>query len=248
MRNYRSFTGPEQAAHFLADELKALSLAGDTSHVVLSGGSTPRLWFEILAQPPYAEAIRWTSLHFWWGDERCVPAQDADSNYGQAKRLLFDHVAIPTGNLHPMRGGEKPEAEARRLSEEIESMVAKQQGLPVFDWIILGMGADGHTASLFPEQTDFSEKRLAVVARHPQSGQKRISLSATQLAACRRLTFLVLGADKAARVSEIFSHPAGSLPYPAARISAAHGPTEWYLDTASASDLPETASTASVSD
>ena len=104
------------------------------------------------------------------------------------------------------------------------------------------MGADGHTASLFPQQTDFAEKRLAVVAHHPQTGQKRISLSATQLSSCRRLSFLVLGADKAERVSEIFSHPAESLPYPAARIRAAHGQTEWYLDMASARNLPETAS------
>ena len=242
MRTYRSFSGPEEAAHFLAGELKTLSLAKEESHVVLSGGSTPRLWCAILAQPLYAQAIHWRSLHFWWGDERCVPAHDEDSNYGQAKRILFDCFAIPAANLHPIRGENEPEAEARRLSAEIKATVPRQQNQPIFDWIILGMGADGHTASLFPQQTDFAEKRLAVVAHHPQTGQKRISLSATQLSSCRRLSFLVLGADKAERVSEIFSHPAESLPYPAARIRAAHGQTEWYLDMASARNLPETAS------
>ncbi len=245
MRTYRSFSGPEEAAHFLAGELKTLSLAKEESHVVLSGGSTPRLWFAILAQPLYAQAIHWRSLHFWWGDERCVPAHDEDSNYGQAKRILFDCIAIPAANLHPIRGENEPAAEAERISAEIKTMVSMppgQLGLPVFDWIILGMGADGHTASLFPQQTDFAEKRLTVVAHHPQTGQKRISLSATQLSSCRRLSFLVLGADKAERVSEIFSHPAESLPYPAARIRAAHGQTEWYLDMASARNLPETAS------
>ena len=171
-----------------------------------------------------------------------MPAHDEDSNYGQAKRILFDCIAIPAANLHPIRGENEPEAEARRLSAEIKATVPRQQNQPIFDWIILGMGADGHTASLFPQQTDFAEKRLAVVAHHPQTGQKRISLSATQLSSCRRLSFLVLGADKAERVSEIFSHPAESLPYPAARIRAAHGQTEWYLDMASARNLPETAS------
>lgn len=245
MRNYRSFTGPEQAAHFLAEELKTLSLARDESHVVLSGGSTPKLWFAILAQPPYAQAIRWSSLHFWWGDERCVSALDEESNYGQARRILFDRIAIPAANLHPIRGENEPAAEAERISAEIKTMVSMppgQLGLPVFDWIILGMGADGHTASLFPQQTDFNETRSAVVARHPQSGQERISLSAAQLARCKRLNFLVLGADKAERVSEIFSLPAESLPYPAARISAAYGPTEWYLDTASARHLAQAVS------
>ena len=108
----------------------------------------------------------------------------------------------------------------------------------IHDWDRKG----GNTHELYNLQTDFAEKRLAVVAHHPQTGQKRISLSATQLSSCRRLSFLVLGADKAERVSEIFSHPAESLPYPAARIRAAHGQTEWYLDMASARNLPETAS------
>ena len=248
MRSYRSFSGPEEAARVLADELKTLSLAGEESHVVLSGGSTPRLWFEVLAQPPYSKVIRWQNLHFWWGDERCVPVADEESNYGVAKRILFDRIAIPAGHIHRIRGENQPAEEAERLSAEIEALVPKmamaprQQGLPVFDWILLGMGADGHTASLFPQETDFNEERLAVVARHPQTGQARISLSALQLASCKRLSFLVLGADKAERVSEIFSHPAESLPYPAARITALHGPTEWLLDAASASKLPDTAS------
>ncbi len=245
MRSYRSFTGPEAAAHFLAGELETLSLAGKESHVVLSGGSTPRLWFTILANPPYARAICWDRLHFWWGDERCVPADDEESNYGQARRILFDRVAVPAANLHPIRGDHEPAAEAQRLSAEIAARVPVlpgQRGMPVFDWVLLGMGADGHTASLFPQQTDFAERRSVVVTRHPQTGEQRISLSASQLAACRRLNFLVLGEDKAARVREIFTHPAEALSYPAGRIRAAHGPTEWYLDAAAAKDLPETAS------
>ncbi|NLZ16465.1 MAG: 6-phosphogluconolactonase [Desulfobulbaceae bacterium] len=230
MRTYRIFSGPEEAAAVLAGELQTLSLVEKRSHVVLSGGSTPRLWFALMAQPPFAGAINWQNLHFWWGDERCVAAADVESNYGQAEQLLFRHVPIPAANVHRIRGENEPEAEALRLADEIKDVVPLQQGRPVFDWILLGMGTDGHTASLFPGQTNFDEKRLAVVASHPQTGQKRISLSAPQLASCRRLSFLVLGADKAVRVGEIFSQPDKELPYPAARISSSFGQTEWFLD------------------
>ncbi len=238
MPAYRVFSGPEEAALVLARELQSLSEKRDLSHVVLSGGSTPRLWFAQLAQSPFATAIRWEKLHFWWGDERCVEPEHADSNYGQAERILFRHIAIPAANIHRIRGEDAPEEEAMRLSAEIAAQVPAQEGMPVFDWIILGMGSDGHTASLFPQKTNFDEPRLAMVATQPQTGQRRISLSPTQLASCRRLTFLVLGADKAERVGEIFSQPAESLPYPAARIQASHGQTEWYLDAESAGCLP----------
>ncbi|NQS71682.1 MAG: 6-phosphogluconolactonase [Desulfobulbaceae bacterium] len=237
MHTYRCFTGPDEAAGVLAEELQALSLAQEVSHIVLSGGSTPQHWFALMAQPPFARTIRWSALHFWWGDERCVAPEDSTSNYGQAEQLLLRHVAIPAANIHRIRGENEPRSEALRLEAELRALVPQQQGRPVFDWVLLGMGADGHTASLFPQHTDFDEERLAIVATHPQSGQLRISLSALQLASCRRLTFLVLGTDKAERIGEIFTRPAETLTYPAARISAAHGVTEWYLDAASAAHL-----------
>lgn len=136
MHTYRCFTGPDEAAGVLAEELQALSLAQEVSHIVLSGGSTPQHWFALMAQPPFARAIRWSALHFWWGDERCVAPEDSASNYGQAEQLLFRHVTIPATNIHRIRGENEPRSEALRLEAELRALVQQQQGRPVFDWVL----------------------------------------------------------------------------------------------------------------
>ena len=99
--NWKIFASTEEIFAALTAQLVALSAR--QAHISLSGGSTPQGWFRMLAQPAHAAAVRWENLHFWWGDERCVPAHDEDSNYGQAKRILFDCIAIPAANLHPIR-------------------------------------------------------------------------------------------------------------------------------------------------
>lgn len=237
MMNYCVFDTPEQVVASLAETVMNLSQQAHVVHISLSGGSTPKLLFRMLARPPYAEAIHWQNLHFWWGDERCVEPTDPESNFGEANSLLFRHVDLPDANIHRIRGESEPEQEAQRLAREMAEVVPHKNGLPSFDWILLGMGTDGHTASIFPDQTDFDDQALTFVANHPESGQKRISKTVRLLENAARITYLVLGESKADVIKEIHDQPAEALSYPAAKIQARHGLTEWFLDTAAAKAL-----------
>ncbi len=237
--NYLVFATAEKVVESLSQTMMDMSKTDKPVHISLSGGSTPKLLFKILSQAPYQKGVNWKNLHFWWGDERCVVPTDPESNFGEANELLFSHIDIPPENLHRIRGEEEPDKEALRFASEMNSVIPHKAGIPAFDWIILGMGADGHTASLFPNQTDFNEQNLSVVARHPESGQLRISKTARLIANCDRLTYLVLGESKAEILKEILQSPAESLPYPAARVFSSRGKTEWYLDLQAARLLPK---------
>ncbi|VEI58684.1 6-phosphogluconolactonase [Pasteurella multocida] len=220
------FDNAQNAVEKIAQELLAYSLENRPVHISLSGGSTPKLLFKTLAQVPYNTEIQWQNLHFWWGDDRMVLPNDPESNYGEVQKLLFDYIQIPTENIHRIRGEEPVETELKRFEQELSAVVPEQ----VFDWIILGMGTDGHTASLFPHQTNFDAPNLAVIAKHPETGQIRISKTAKLIEQAKRITYLVTGASKAEILKEIQTKPAESLPYPAAKIKAKKGITEWYLD------------------
>ncbi|MFZ7239544.1 6-phosphogluconolactonase [Avibacterium avium] len=220
------FENAQSAVEKIAEELKQYSLEGRPVHISLSGGSTPKLLFKTLAAAPYNQAIQWKNLHFWWGDDRMVAPSDPESNYGEVQKLLFDHIEIPAENIHRIRGEAPVEQELTRFQNELAEVVPNGE----FDWIILGMGADGHTASLFPHQTNFDDENLAVIAKHPETGQVRISKTAKLLEQAKRITYLVTGAAKAEILKEIQSTPAENLPYPAAKIKAKNGVTEWYLD------------------
>jgi 6-phosphogluconolactonase len=193
--------------------------------------------FKRLAAAPYNDSIQWQNLHFWWGDERCVAPDDVESNFGEANTLLFSQVAIPAQNIHRIRGEDVPEQEVIRFANEMAAVIPMQNGTPVFDWILLGVGADGHTASLFPGATNYQEPALAIVASHPESGQQRISKSAKVLEAAKRISYLVLGASKVEIINEINNNPSEALPYPAAKIKSNQGDTEWYMDSDAAAKI-----------
>jgi 6-phosphogluconolactonase len=237
MMNTKIFNTADEVVLNLAEELKAFSLQGRPVHISLSGGSTPKMLFKLLASEPFASSIQWSNLHFWWGDERCVAPDDVESNYGEANSLLFSQVGLPAKNIHRILGENEPNAEAERFAKEMMTVIPTQAGIPVFDWILLGVGPDGHTASLFPGQTNYDEPNLSLIAPHPQSGQIRVSKSAKVLRAAKRISYLVLGAGKADIVFEINSTPANQLPYPAAKIQSTDGITEWYLDADAASKI-----------
>ncbi|MFQ1047505.1 6-phosphogluconolactonase [Avibacterium paragallinarum] len=220
------FENAQSAVEKIAEELKQYSLEGRPVHISLSGGSTPKLLFKTLAAVPYNQAIQWENLHFWWGDDRMVAPSDPESNYGEVQKLLFDHIEIPAENIHRIRGEAPVEQELVRFQKELAEVVPNGE----FDWIILGMGADGHTASLFPHQTNFDDENFAVIAKHPETGQVRISKTAKLIEQAKRITYLVTGASKAEILKEIQTTPAENLPYPAAKIQAENGITEWYLD------------------
>lgn len=227
------FPTAQDAVEQIAQEFIEYSRQNRAGHISLSGGSTPKLLFKTLAAEPFKSEVQWQNLHFWWGDDRMVHPTDPESNYGEVQKLLFDHINIPAENIHRIRGEEPVEQELARFSAELTACVPDL----AFDWIILGMGTDGHTASLFPHQTDFSDQNVAVIAKHPETEQIRISKTASLIEKAKRITYLVTGAAKAEILKEIQTTPAENLPYPAAKIQAKNGVTEWVLDSDAAKNL-----------
>ncbi|TLU75530.1 6-phosphogluconolactonase [Mannheimia varigena] len=227
------FPTAQDAVEQIAQEFIEYSRQNCVVHISLSGGSTPKLLFKTLAAEPFKREVQWQNLHFWWGDDRMVHPTDPESNYGEVQKLLFDHINIPAENIHRIRGEEPVEQEFARFSQELTACVPDL----AFDWIILGMGTDGHTASLFPRQTDFNDQNVAVIAKHPETGQIRISKTASLIEKAKRITYLVTGCSKAEILKEIQTTPAENLPYPAAKIKAKNGVTEWVLDSDAAKNL-----------
>lgn len=234
----------EGLAKNLKEEIKKKSGIKEKFFLSLSGGSTPRLLFKILADPPFAQDINWDYVHLFWGDERCVPPEDDESNYGMTKNLLLDKIKIPQENIHRIKGEAIPEGEASRYSEEIKNTVLIKNGLPRFDYIILGMGEDGHTASLFPgKELHAVSQNISGVAEktintdNGEKVQKRISLTKDAICNGGKILFLVTGNKKAQTLSEIIKEKPSSNNYPAAGIHNIFGYSEWWIDEAAASVL-----------
>lgn len=216
-------------ARELADLINNAGKRKKVLTIALSGGSTPGLLFSILGDH-FSDSVSWEHVHFFWGDERCVPPEDPDSNYGMTKKTLFNKISIPSSNIHRIRGENDPEKEAVRYSKEITGFTLKRDGLPVFDLIILGLGEDGHTASIFPGQNDLlTSEKICMVSVHPVSKQKRVTITGSVINNADTIIFLVTGTYKAEMVSEIIERP-GIVDYPAAFIEPVHGVLKWYLD------------------
>ncbi|MCK5709774.1 MAG: 6-phosphogluconolactonase [Deltaproteobacteria bacterium] len=232
----------ELAAQLAVDFKNAVEEKANSSEsltVALSGGHTPKAFFEILAEPPYRDEIPWENVTFFWGDERCVPPDNGESNYKMTNNALLSHINIPASNIHRVLGEDPPTNEALRYENVIEENVATGvNGFPSFDWIFLGMGDDGHTASLFPGASNLKEMgKICVVAEHPATGQKRISITFPVINNAKRVSFLVAGAAKAPVFKEILEKGSKLLPYPASMVEPENGVLEWYLDKAAAPEL-----------
>ena len=174
--------------------------------VTLSGGSTPRPLYELLASPLFAARIDWPRVHVFWGDERCVPPDQPESNYRMAREALLDHVPLPPANVHRIRGEDEPAEAAAAYEEVLGAFFGSPERSPKvgFDLVLLGMGADGHTASLFPGSAAAREaRRWAVASPGPQPGSWRVSLTPVLLNAAENVTFLVSGPDKAERLKDV---------------------------------------------
>ncbi len=207
----------------------------DEFHVALSGGSTPKILYGVLAGDAYQQKVDWSRTHVFFSDERFVPPESLESNYRSALDGLLSHVPIPSGNVHPVPTVNiDPDAAARQYSKLIESDVPGDPW-PRFDLIILGMGPDGHTASLFPGSDALRiDDRLVAPNFVEKLKSWRITFTFPLLNAGRTVLFLVTGEDKAARVEEI----AAGADYPAARVKPDQGELIWLLDSAAASRLP----------
>lgn len=198
--------------------------------VALSGGSTPEILFSLISEK-YSDSAQWQYVHFFWGDERCVPPENPESNYGMTKRRLLSKIAIPLQNIHRIRGEEDPEREAVRYSEEISLNINKRDGKPMFDLVILGLGEDGHTASIFPGHPELMHSdKICEVAYHPVTLQKRITLTGRVINNAKAITFLVTGRKKQEVVEKLFKKDAAALNYPAADIVPSNGRLTWFID------------------
>ena len=230
----RIFQSPaELAEEFASDIVSGIMAAfhkGKHFNLALSGGTTPILLFSVLAGD-FNGSIPWKNVHFFWGDERCVAPEDQQSNYKLAKQYLLDKIDIPGTNIHRIIGEDDPVAESGRYANEIKEFVKSKNGIPSFDLIILGMGLDGHIASIFPDQQALlNSEKICEVSVHPVTSQKRITLTGKVLNNADLLAFLVTGKSKAWLVSEILNKAKEADHYPAAHITPENGKLEWLLD------------------
>jgi 6-phosphogluconolactonase len=203
---------------------------------VLSGGTSPRTLYERLAQPPFSGRMPWSRTYLFWGDERCVPPEDPHSNFGLARQALLSTVPLPMANVYPMPGAVvPPEAAAFQYEESLRRFFQKggTRQFPVFDLLLLGLGADGHTASLFPGDPALEEERRwtrAVRVTSASPPVPRITLTLPVINRARTVLFLVSGTGKKGIVDEILFEPEkASGRYPAARVRPS-GRLLWLID------------------
>ena len=220
---------------FVSAARKAVAERG-AFHVVLSGGETPKPLYELLATPAWKNCLDWGKTHVYWSDERFVPPADPRSNEGMTRRALLDHVPIPPAQIHPMyRQGTVWQA-AQDYDELLRRVGSGQP--PRFDFVLLGMGADGHTASLFPGTKAVTEKeRLVCEVYLPEQDMVRLTLTVPVLNQARLVVFLASGAGKALMLRRILTDPAADPVPPARLISPQAGEIQWLVDRAAASQL-----------
>jgi 6-phosphogluconolactonase len=242
------FDDAEEVARAAAQrfvELAAAAIAErGRSSVALAGGSTPKRMYQLLASDEFKDRVDWNSTHVFFGDERAVPPTDADSNYRMADEALLSHVALPARNVHRITGEGDTAANARLYEDELQTFFAGQH-LPRFDLVLLGMGDDGHTASLFPGTTALAEQRAWVVHLWVEKLKAyRITLTLPAINHAAHVVFTVTGAGKAARVAEVIHGDEGEPRLPSQLIRPTDGTLEWFLDRAAASALPQNISQA----
>jgi 6-phosphogluconolactonase len=239
----RRLTTPQDLFQAAAEEVLRLATDAVAQRgrftIALSGGSTPKNLYTLIAANASA-TLPWAQMFFFWGDERHVPPDDPDSNYRMAREAILSKVSIPAANVFPVPTENQ---DAVAAAEAYERTVRKFFGLgagelPCFDLILLGMGPDGHTASLFPESAALQEKSRLVVANWVDKLKaSRITFTLPVLNAARCVAFLVSGADKAAVLHEVLEGSAPAEKYPSKLVQPTNGKLIWFLDRAAASEL-----------
>lgn len=229
----------EAAERFAGAAAEALARGGRFT-IALVGGATPKLLYALLATEPHRRHLPWRETHVFWGDERCVPPDHPESNYRMAHETLLRHLPIPPEQIHRMRGEDPdPERAAAEYEERLRTAFPGRAGaLPRFDLVLLGMGADGHTASLFPHTEAVRETQRWVVRNHvPKFQADRLTLTAPVINKGAAVLFLVAGGDKAAALQAVLEGPADPERLPAQLIRPTAGRLVWLVDRAAASRL-----------
>lgn len=229
----------QAADEFIRLAHRAIESAGGFT-VALSGGSTPKGLYELLALEGYKERVPWSRVHLFFGDERCVAPDHPESNYRMVREALLSRVSIPVENVHRMPGEQEPGIAAGEYEKELQKYFRLAEGtLPRFDLVLLGVGEDGHTASLFPESDALAESRHLVVANFVEKLKAhRLTLTFPVLNHAAAVLFLVSGRTKAVIVKEILAKESGSARFPAARVSPVAGRLTWMVTQDAAVDLP----------
>jgi 6-phosphogluconolactonase len=227
----------QAGADVLLETARSAAAGGGCVSIALSGGSTPRGMHRLWARSPYAEDIAWDRVHLFWADERLVPYAHPDSNFGAARTDFIEKLALRPDGVHPVPVAGDPAALARRYEEELRAHFRMRRlAEPVFDLIILGLGADGHTASLFPGSPALEERRRWTAAvKGGQPEVWRVTLTYAVLNRARRVLFLACGASKAAVVRRVLTAVPPELP--AQRVRPPAGRVTWVLDPAAAALL-----------
>ncbi len=229
-------------SHEAAQHVVRLATEAIASHgrftIALSGGSTPKALYSLLGNEPYRSQIDWALVEIFWSDERCVPPDSSDSNYQLAQEVLLSKVPIATNQVHRMPA-DKPDRDAasQEYTQEMQRVFGTD-GIPSFDLLQLGMGPEGHTASLFPHQASLHEQqRLVMPVNVPKPPPPRLTFTPPLLNAARHVLFLVTGSEKADALQAVLEGSYQPEEYPAQIVRPPHGEVTWMLDTAAAGKL-----------
>ncbi len=232
---FKDLSALSQAAAQIFIESAAQAIA-ERSHFLaaLSGGSTPTPLYRLLVDAP----IDWPRVHIFWGDERCVPVDDPGNNYAQAREVLLAHVPIPADNVHRVQSELEPASAARAYAATLSGFCEPPREWPRFDLVLLGMGDDGHTASLFPgSPVDEAEPVIAVTAHYQDRPANRVSLTPRVINDARRIVFLVSGQSKSETLANVLMADYHPETLPAQRIRPIDGKLIWLVDEAAGSKL-----------
>jgi 6-phosphogluconolactonase len=236
----------DRAAAYIADlAVKAIADRGCFT-LALSGGNTPGPVYARVAIARRAGIIDWSRVRIFFGDERCVPPDDERSNYHMARGALLDHVPVPTGDIHRIRGEDDPEKASAQYISELENTFGGKSGAGApnsgFDLILLGMGDNGHTASLFPGLPAVTERSRWVMAQYVEvMGMWRVTMTPAIINAARNVVFLVSGAEKAEMVCKVLEGPYQPVVLPSQIIKPVNGELRWLMDSPAAARLQKAA-------
>lgn len=238
----RVFQSIEQLSHSAAELFAEKAAQSIDDHgrflVVLNGGGTPARLFQLLGTE-YRNQVDWTNTHIFWGDERSVPATDPESSYGQAWNLFLRHVPVPESNIHPINGGLEPTEAALDYAHVLKKFASGILEWPRFDLVYLGMGEDGHTASLFPNSPlEVTQPVIPVTAHYQGRPAQRVTLTPVVLNSAHVIAFMATGEKKAATLAEVLGDRYNPGLYPAQRIEPKDGKCIWLIDEDAAGRLP----------
>ncbi len=221
------------AAEFIIEVAKKSIAAKGKFIIALSGGQTPEKLYSLLAEPPFREQIQWKKTFIFWGDERCVPLDDERNNAHQTISIFLDKVAIPQKNIHRIQVNLSPVEAAEEYEKEIDKFFMGD--IPVFDLILLGLGTNGHTASLFPGTQVLHEQKPGVKAVYVEDLKAyRITMTAPLINLAHQILFLITGIEKAEIMKDVFS---GNNKYPSQLIKPVNGELRWFIDKEAANNL-----------